>query len=80
MKDIEPILQILWRYQQRLVLSEDEVLVLREWLRESKSHEDLFDDLANEAKWISDAPPEYRNEPEGSLARIRMRLEGMELS
>jgi hypothetical protein len=47
MKDLEPILNILCSYQAGLVLSEDELALLREWLEESAAHEQLFDDLNN---------------------------------
>jgi hypothetical protein len=47
MKDLEPILNVLCSYQAGLVLSEDELFQLREWLGESTAHEQLFDDLNN---------------------------------
>ena len=47
MKDLEHILNILCSYQAGLVLSEDELALLREWLEESAAHEQLFDDLNN---------------------------------
>jgi len=79
LNDIEPILKILWHYQQGLVLSDADVHELRPWLAESENHEILVSELSNQAKWISDALPEHCNEPEGSLTRIRIRLKEMNL-
>jgi hypothetical protein len=45
MKDLEPILNVLCSYHAGYVLSEDELLVLREWLEESPIHDDLFNNL-----------------------------------
>jgi hypothetical protein len=45
MKDLEPILNVLCNYYSGLVLSTDEITLLREWLEESASHEHLFDEL-----------------------------------
>jgi hypothetical protein len=45
MKDLEPILNVLCNYYAGYVLSEDEILLLREWLEESAEHEDLFKNL-----------------------------------
>jgi hypothetical protein len=45
MKDLEPILNVLCNYHAGYVLSEDELLLLREWLQESHKHEDLFKNL-----------------------------------
>jgi hypothetical protein len=45
MKDLEPILNVLCNYYAAYVLSEDEILLLREWLEESAEHEDLFKSL-----------------------------------
>jgi hypothetical protein len=73
-KGIEPIFQVLSHYLQHLILREGEVEVLRSWLRESEANQDLFDDISNEAKWIADCPAHISRDLEGSLARIRMRL------
>jgi hypothetical protein len=45
MKDLEPILNVLCNYKAGYVLGEDELLLLREWLAESVTHEDLFNSL-----------------------------------
>lgn len=45
MKDLEPILDILCNYQAGYVLSEDELLILRNWLAESDAHGKLFDEI-----------------------------------
>jgi hypothetical protein len=47
MKDLEPILNVLYNYQAGFVLSEDELRLLGEWLAESSDHESLFDHLNN---------------------------------
>jgi hypothetical protein len=47
MKDLEPILDVLCNYHAGFVLDEDELMLLRGWLEESKAHEDLFDELSN---------------------------------
>jgi hypothetical protein len=47
MKDLEPILSVLCNYQAGFVLSADEAAVLSEWLKESKQHQKLFEDLGN---------------------------------
>ncbi len=47
MKDLEPILNVLCNYKAGYVLSEDELLLLGDWLAESKEHEVLFDQLNN---------------------------------
>jgi hypothetical protein len=47
MKDLEPILNVLCNYHAGFVLNENELGLLREWLEESRAHEDLFDDLNN---------------------------------
>lgn len=73
-KAIEPILQVLSKYLQHRILSYDEVNILRSWLRESEANEDLFDDISNEAKWIADCPAHIPLNLEGSLERIRMRM------
>ena len=72
MKDLEPILNVLCNYQARYVLGADELTVLSEWLRESKAHEQLFEDLSNNMKWIM-------GDIEGNTReRIQMRLIEME--
>jgi hypothetical protein len=73
-KGIEPILQVLSKYLQHRILSYGEVSILRSWLRESETNEDLFDDISNEAKWIAGCPALISRDLEGSLERIRMRL------
>jgi hypothetical protein len=73
-KAIESILQVLSHYLQHHILREEEVEILRSWLRESEANEDLFDDISNEAKWIADCPAYIPRNLEGSLERIRMRL------
>ena len=45
MKDLEPILNVLCNYNAGYVLSEDELLLLRQWMEESAEHEDLFKTL-----------------------------------
>jgi hypothetical protein len=47
MKDLEPILNVLCNYQAGLVLSEDEIRLLRDWLAESVDHERFFEQLNN---------------------------------
>ncbi|HXB28512.1 MAG TPA: hypothetical protein VNW49_01775 [Puia sp.] len=47
MKDLEPILNVLYNYKAGYVLSEDELRLLRSWLEESAAHEKLFDELNN---------------------------------
>ena len=47
MKDLEPILNVLYNYQTGFVLSEDEAGLLRNWMAESPDHEKLFDELNN---------------------------------
>jgi len=73
-KAIEPILHVLSHYLQHHILREGEVEVLRSWLRESEANEDLFDDISNEAKWIADCPAHIPRNLEGSLERIRVRM------
>jgi hypothetical protein len=50
MKDLEPILNVLCNYQSGFVLSTDEVVILSEWLKESKQHQQLFKDLGTWTK------------------------------
>jgi hypothetical protein len=45
MKDLEPILNVLCNYHAGYVLSEDELMTLREWVEASPVHEDLFNSL-----------------------------------
>jgi hypothetical protein len=47
MKDLEPILNVLCNYHAGLVLSEDEIRLLRDWLSESADHERFFEELNN---------------------------------
>lgn len=47
MKDLGPILNVLYNYKAGYVLSEDELRLLRSWLEESIAHEKLFDELNN---------------------------------
>jgi hypothetical protein len=47
MKDLEPILNVLCNYYAGIVLSDDELRLLRDWLAESAEHEYLFDQLNN---------------------------------
>jgi hypothetical protein len=47
MKDLEPILNVLYNYKSGFVLSEDELRLLRDWLAESSDHENLFEELNN---------------------------------
>jgi hypothetical protein len=47
MKDLEPILNVLCNYHAGIVLSDDELRLLRDWLAESAEHEYLFDQLNN---------------------------------
>ena len=47
MKDLEPILNALCNYQAGFLLSPDEAAVLSEWVKESKKHQTLFEDLGN---------------------------------
>jgi hypothetical protein len=47
MKDLEPILNVLYNYKAGFVLSEDELRLLRDWLAESSDHENLFEELNN---------------------------------
>ena len=47
MKDLEPILNVLYNYLAGFVLGEDEARFLGEWLAESADHESLFDQLNN---------------------------------
>jgi hypothetical protein len=55
-------------------MEEDIEPILRSWLRGSEANEDLFDDISIEAKWIADFPAHISRDLEGSLERIRMRL------
>jgi hypothetical protein len=72
MKDLELILNVLCNYQARYILSADELAILSEWLKESKAHEQLFEDLNNNMKWImGDIEVNARE-------RIQMRLIEME--
>ena len=72
--DIDLILQVFPNYLQHLVLSDDELRILCNWLMESEDNEDLFDDISNEAEWIEDCPRNISAGLEGSLERIRMRM------
>lgn len=45
MKDLEPILNLLCNYSAGLVLSEEELRLLGDWISESAAHEKLFDQL-----------------------------------
>jgi hypothetical protein len=47
MKDLEPILNVLYSYKAGFVLSEEELRLLRDWLAESSDHETLFEQLNN---------------------------------
>ena len=47
MKDLEPILNVLYNYHAGFVLSSEELRVLRDWLAESPEHEYFFDELNN---------------------------------
>jgi hypothetical protein len=73
-KDIEPILQVFSSYLQHLVLSEDEVRILCNWLMESEDNEDLFNEISNEGKWKEDCPANISWDLKDSLERIRMCL------
>jgi len=73
-KDTDPILQVLFHYLQHLTLNEDELEILRSWLRESEANENLFDDISNEAKWKEDCPENISQDLPGSLERIRKRF------
>ncbi len=73
-KDIEPILQVLSGYLQKIPLSDDETSVLRNWLRESEANELLFDATSNRAQWDADCPADIPHDLTGSLERIRARL------
>jgi hypothetical protein len=46
-KDLEPILNTLCNYQAGFLLSPNEAAVLGEWLKESKQHQVLFEELGN---------------------------------
>jgi hypothetical protein len=50
MKDLEPILNSLCNYQAGFTLSTDEVAILSEWLKESKKHKELFEELGSWTK------------------------------
>ncbi|HEY2348773.1 MAG TPA: hypothetical protein VGH64_07140 [Puia sp.] len=47
MKDLEPILNVLSNYYAGFVLSEEELRLLRDWLAESATHQNMFDQLNN---------------------------------
>ena len=72
--DIEPILQVLSYYIQKIPLTDDESNLLRSWLTESEANEILFDDISNKAKWEADCPPNMPQDLAGSMERIRMRM------
>ncbi|HZK63492.1 MAG TPA: hypothetical protein VFC34_05070 [Puia sp.] len=73
-RDIQPILEVLSDYLQKIPLSDDETNLLRSWLRESEANEMLFDDISNRSKWEADCPPGMPQDLAGSMERIRMRM------
>jgi len=72
--DIEPILQVLSYYIQKIPLTDDESNLLRSWLMESEANESLFDDISNKEKWKRECPPNMPHDLAGSMERIRMRM------
>jgi len=72
MKDLEPILNALCNYQAGFILSTDEAAILGEWLKESKKHQTLFNELGNWTKL-------YMGNVQGNpRERIQQRLIEME--
>jgi len=47
MKDLEPILNVLCNYRAGFVLSNEEIAVLSQWLKESEKNKELFEDLGD---------------------------------
>jgi ferric-dicitrate binding protein FerR (iron transport regulator) len=51
MQKHSPIVDILFRYQQRQSLTEEERRMLQDWLGASEANQDLFDEISNEEAW-----------------------------
>lgn len=69
------IVKILWRYKNHEVLSEAELGELREWLRASTLHEDLFDDLSNKQKWDQEIAQLLAKDSNATWKIIKKRVE-----
>ena len=78
MFEIPIIVSILTRYQQHEKLSEPEMRILEEWLRQSEAHEDLFDDLSNEEGWNREIAALQAKDDRATWSRIKERIEAMQ--
>jgi hypothetical protein len=72
--DIEPIVQILSRYLQRVELKKEELDLLKTLLKDSELNEMLFDDISNQQKWKKECPAHISSDLAGTQDRIRKRL------
>ena len=73
MRDLEPILSALCNYQSGFILESHEAAVLSEWLKESKLHQKLFNELGN---WTKIYMGNINGNPRESIQRRLIEMEG----
>jgi hypothetical protein len=71
----DKIIDILSRYQQSAELTEDELIVMQDWLSVSEDNQQLFEDLSNPDEWERQCPQEIPYNVEKTKRQIRKRLE-----
>jgi hypothetical protein len=62
MKDLNVIVNILCNYYNYKELEPAESEILCKWLDEAQAHEDLLNDLSDDADWIKDSPSDLISE------------------
>ncbi|WP_160290280.1 FecR family protein [Flavihumibacter solisilvae] len=72
------IVSILWRYQQREILTEEEVAFLGEWLNASTENQILFDDLSNDMEWDAMIQSLQLRDPDPNWVVINNRIKQIE--
>jgi hypothetical protein len=70
MKDLNIIAHILCNYYHCREMEPAESEILCEWLNEAQAHEDILNDLSDDADWIKNSPSELIHE----LVRSKLNL------
>jgi hypothetical protein len=74
MDSTDQIIEILSRYHHDIELSEDELIIMQDWLSVSEDNQQLFEDLSNPGAWERQCPQEIPYNVEKTKVQIRKRL------